>query len=179
MTRGPTKVLLDDDRLPHLDDLVELVAASHRHGVPVAVHCVTLVQLVFALAALEAAGTVPGDRIEHGSVVPAELVGSLAALGLIVVTNPGLVYDRGETYLEDVDERDLPSLYPCASLVAGGVAVAAGTDAPFGPADPWTTVRTARTTRRTLPRSRARRPRGCVLGPRPRPLRRRRGRSGP
>jgi len=147
VTRGPHKVLLDDDRLPALEDLVELVRASHAQGVPVAVHCVTLVQLVFTLAALEAAGTVPGDRIEHGSVVPGDLVGPLSATGLTVVTNPGLVHDRGETYLEEVDERDLPSLYPCASLVAGGVAVAAGTDAPFGPIDPWTAVWTARTRR--------------------------------
>jgi predicted amidohydrolase YtcJ len=145
--RGPRKVLLDDDRLPAFEDLVELVRTSHGHGVPVAVHCVTLVQLALTLAVLEAAGTVPGDRVEHGSVIPCDLVNPLAALGLTVVTNPGLVFDRGETYLDEVEERDLPSLYPCASLLAGGVSVAAGTDAPFGPTDPWTAVWTARTRR--------------------------------
>lgn len=145
--RGPHKVLLDDDRLPSLDDLVELVRAAHGKDVPVAVHCVTLVQLALTLAAMDVAGTMPGDRIEHGSVIPGGFVRPLAALGLTVVTNPGLVHDRGETYLEEVDERDLPCLYPCASLLAGGVAVAAGTDAPFGPTNPWTTVWTAHTRR--------------------------------
>jgi predicted amidohydrolase YtcJ len=147
VSRGPQKVMLDDDRLPALEDVVELVRAWHRSGAPVAVHCVTVVQLAFTLAVFAAAGSAPGDRIEHGSVVPAEFVGPLAAMGLTVVTNPGLVYERGETYLQEVDERDLPFLYPCASLVAAGVTVAAGTDAPFGPEDPWTSVRTARTRR--------------------------------
>ncbi len=50
-------------------------------------------------------------------------------------------------------ERDW--LYPCASLDAAGVPVAAGTDAPFGPADPWLAIATA-ASRRT--------PAGAVLG---------------
>jgi predicted amidohydrolase YtcJ len=83
-------------------------------------------------------------------VVAHEFVPVLARSRLTVVTNPGFVYTRGDSYLEEVDERDVPSLYRCASLLDAGVTVAAGTDAPFGGADPWTAVRAAvsRSTRR-------------------------------
>ncbi len=147
VTRGPHKVLLDDDRLPAIGDLVELVRSAHGAGVPVAVHCVTPAQLALTVATFSEAGGGPRDRVEHGSVVHPELAGRLVALGLTVVTNPGLVLARGDTYLDEVDDRDVPFLYPCASLVRAGVAVAAGTDAPFGPADPWSAVRAARTRR--------------------------------
>ncbi|HEY4378386.1 MAG TPA: amidohydrolase family protein, partial [Acidimicrobiales bacterium] len=48
---GPVKVLLDDADLPALDDLSARIEAAHRVGRTVAVHCVTEVQLVLALAA--------------------------------------------------------------------------------------------------------------------------------
>ncbi len=144
LTRGPHKVLLDDDRLPDLDEMVSTVRSSHGSGSPVAMHCVTPVQLALAVAAFEAAGVMPGDRIEHGAVVPAGYIDAVAAAGLTVVTNPGLVHARGDDYLAHVDERDLPHLYPCASLISAGVAVAAGTDAPFGPVNPWAAIGAAR-----------------------------------
>ena len=154
-SRGPHKVLLDDDRLPALDELVDVVRSAHAGGVPVAVHCVTAPQLTLALAGLADAGALAGDRLEHASVVHPDLVGPMAALGLAVVTNPGLVHARGDSYLEEVDERDVAHLYPCASLLRSGIAVAAGSDAPFGPVDPWTVVHAART--RTTAG-------GCLLG---------------
>ncbi len=143
LTLGPIKLLLDDVGLPSLDELAELVRATHRAGRRVAVHCVTRVQLVLALAALEDAGTLRGDRVEHGSLIPAELIGALGRLGVTVVTNPGFVFDRGDEYLTDVEPSDRPDLYRCYSLITAGVGVAAGTDAPFGPDDPWAVARTA------------------------------------
>jgi predicted amidohydrolase YtcJ len=140
VTRGPYKLLLDDDTLPALDDLADEITRSHDVGVPVAVHCVTRAQLVLTMSALEQSGVIHGDRLEHGSVVPEELISTLAAMGVTVVTNPGLVEARGDHYLDDVDPRDVPDLYRLASLRAGGVAVAGGTDAPFGPLNPWSSV---------------------------------------
>jgi predicted amidohydrolase YtcJ len=140
VTRGPYKFLLDDDRLPVLEKFAEEIREAHAAMSPVAVHCVTSVQLVFTVSALRIAGAVPGDRIEHGSVVPPTLVGELADLGVTVVTNPGLLHARGDTYLESVEDRDVDSLYPCASLLAAGIPMAGGTDAPFGPADPWLSI---------------------------------------
>ncbi|MEZ5143501.1 MAG: amidohydrolase family protein [Acidimicrobiales bacterium] len=128
-TTGPVKVLLDDAQLPSLDELSDLVRDAHGGARPVAVHCVTQVQLVLTLAALACVGTVAGDRIEHGSVIPTELIGELRRLGVTVVSQPHFVAERGDDYLREVDPDDVGSLYRLRSLSAAGVALAAGTDA--------------------------------------------------
>jgi predicted amidohydrolase YtcJ len=138
---GPVKIMLDDDTLPSLDSLADWVREAHGAGRTVAVHCVTRVQLVLTLAALDLAGRRPGDRIEHGAVIPAELVPALR--GLTVVSQPHFVAERGEQYARDVAAEDLPDLWRLRSLIDGGVAVAAGSDAPFGGADPWAVMRAA------------------------------------
>jgi predicted amidohydrolase YtcJ len=143
VTGGPAKILLDDTTLPTLDDLVAVIARVHGQGRAVAVHCVTRVQLVLTLAALDDAGALMGDRIEHGALVPLESLPTLARLGLMVVTQPNFVAERGEEYLGEVPATDLPDLWRGRSLVAAGVKVAAGTDAPFGSLDPWVAVRAA------------------------------------
>jgi len=114
---------------------------GHAARRPVAVHCVTRVQLVLTLAALDVAGRMPGDRIEHGAVIPAELVPALR--GLTVVSQPHFVAERGDQYASDVEAEDLPDLWRLRSLIDAGVAMAAGSDAPFGGADPWPVMRAA------------------------------------
>jgi predicted amidohydrolase YtcJ len=140
---GPHKILLDDATLPSLDDLTATVRDAHGAGRPVAVHCVTRVQLVLTLAALAEAGPHPRDRVEHAAVVPPELRADMRRLGVTVVTQPNFVAERGDQYLADVDPGDVALLYPCHTLRAAGVAVAAGTDAPFGRPDPWAAMRAA------------------------------------
>jgi predicted amidohydrolase YtcJ len=148
LVRGPVKILLSDHDLPPLDDLVGWMTVAHGHVRPVAVHCVTRVALVLALAAWDEAGPSGGDRIEHGAVVDRELARHIAALGLTVVTQPGFVAERGDRYLDEVAAADRPHLWPCRSLLDAGVPVAFSTDAPFGGADPWPAVAAA-VTRRT------------------------------
>jgi predicted amidohydrolase YtcJ len=138
---GPVKILLDDDTLPSLDDLADQVRQAHAAGRTAAVHCVTRVQLLLTLAALDVAGRRPGDRIEHGALIPAETVPELR--GLTVVSQPHFVAERGAQYAADVDPGDRPDLWRLRSLIDGGVAVAAGSDAPFGGADPWHVMRAA------------------------------------
>jgi predicted amidohydrolase YtcJ len=138
---GPVKILLDDATLPPLDELTDRIRRSHTDGRPAAVHCVTRVQLVLTLAALDLAGRLPGDRIEHGAVIGSESLPDLR--GLTVVTQPHFVAERGEQYAADVPPDDLPDLWRLRSLIDGGVAVAAGSDAPFGDADPWRAIRAA------------------------------------
>jgi len=123
------------------------VAAAHRGKVPVAVHCVSAEQLVVTMAALERSGVRAGDRIEHAGVVPPGYARMIAALGVTVVTQPGFIAARGDEYLHDVPPPERQWLYPCRSLLAEGVGVAAGSDSPFGPLDPWLAMATA-TTRR-------------------------------
>jgi predicted amidohydrolase YtcJ len=117
---------------------------------------VTRLQLVLALAAIEAAGAAAGDRIEHGSVIPGDLIPQLVRLGLTVVTQPGFVAERGDEYLTDVDAEDLPHLYRVRSLLDAGVSVALSTDAPYTNPNPWRAIGAA-VYRRT--------PDGAVLGP--------------
>jgi len=141
VTLGPVKFLLDDTALPPLDDFTRDVAAAHAAGRPVAVHCVTRVQFALTLAALDAAGRAGGDRIEHGAVLPADSLRDLH--GLTVVTQPHFVAERGAQYATDVPPEDLPDLWRLRSLLDAAVAVAAGSDAPFGGADPWHVMRAA------------------------------------
>lgn len=145
---GPVKIIVSDHDLPHPDQLAAWFQVAHRADRPVAVHCVTRVALVLALVAWEQVGAVPGDRIEHASVVPLELLGPLASLGVQVVTQPAFVHAHGDRYLRTVDRDDVPHLYRCASLIEAGIGVGGSTDAPFGPEDPWVAIRTA-TDRRT------------------------------
>jgi predicted amidohydrolase YtcJ len=147
VTRGPVKVMLDDTNLPTLDELTLRIRAAHDAGRSIAIHCVTRVQGVLSLAALRSAGQRPGDRIEHGAVLDADLLPDLLTLGLTVVTQPGFVLTRGDQYLVEVDPADQPDLWRLSSLVAAGVGVAASTDAPFGSPRPWSAIRAAATRR--------------------------------
>jgi predicted amidohydrolase YtcJ len=146
---GPVKLLLDDADLPAFDIALDKVRAARRQARSLAVHCVTDGELAFALALWSTEGALPADRIEHGGVVHPEAAAEIAGLGLTVVTQPNFIRERGDRYLATVDPRDLPALYPCASLLRAGVQVAAGSDAPYGSADPWAAIEAAvaRTTR--------------------------------
>ncbi|WP_194829999.1 amidohydrolase family protein [Nocardia sp. XZ_19_231] len=150
-TVGPTKILLDDETLPDLDTFAEQIRTAHAAHRPVAVHCVTRVQLILTVAALDVAGTYPGDRIEHGAIIPAGVMPWLRHNQVPVVTQPHFPCERGEQYEADVASEDKPDLWRLGSLVRAGVGVAAGTDAPFGSADPWRMMAAAvtRTTEHT------------------------------
>jgi predicted amidohydrolase YtcJ len=143
LRRGPAKIVIPDHELPALDDLRQMFQTARRAGLPVAVHCVTRAALFLALAVWREVGSVPGDRLEHASVTPLEVVDELAGLALTVVTQPAFVAERGDAYLEEVEPDDRGDLYRCASLLDGGVAVGGSTDAPFGPDDPWLAMRAA------------------------------------
>jgi predicted amidohydrolase YtcJ len=158
VTLGPEKIVLDDATLPSAAQLASRVRDAHRHRLAAAIHCVTAEQLVVAVAAFGEAGPAPSgltDRIEHAAVVPPGYAANLARLGLAVVTQPGFIHDRGADYLRYVPPAERDWLYACASLLRAGVAVAAGSDAPFGSASPWLAVAAA-TSRRSAA--------GAVLG---------------
>ena len=139
---APGKKILHDDRLD-LDGLIEWIADQHRGGRPVAVHCVTAAQLVVTIAALQAAGRHPLDRVEHAAVVPDDNLADLAELGVTVVTQPNFVAERGDQYLDDVPVAEHSQLWRVASLLSARIPVALSTDMPFGHGDPWTAMRAA------------------------------------
>ncbi len=80
--------------------------------------------------------------------IPPEAAAGLVRLGLTVVTQPNFIHERGDAYLAEVDPDDRPWLYRVAGLLAMGIPLAAGTDAPFGDPDPWRAM-TAAVERRT------------------------------
>ena len=57
---GPAKPHLHEAALPPLEEARTFVSAAHDQNRAVAIHCVSEVELVFALALLEAAGAFPG-----------------------------------------------------------------------------------------------------------------------
>ncbi|WP_432839948.1 amidohydrolase family protein [Dactylosporangium sp. CA-092794] len=140
---GADKIMLEEHAGWSLDETAARIAAAHRAGRPVALHCASGAAVVFALAAFDEAGPRAGDRVEHASVLDAGLLPRLAASGLTVVTQPGFLHDRGDDYLSRVDPADVPGLYRIGSLLAAGVPVGGSSDAPFGPDDPWLAMRTA------------------------------------
>lgn len=151
---APAKRILHDDDL-NLDALTDWIAARHRQGGIVALHCVTAMQLVVTIAALRQAGARAGDRIEHGAVIPDDCLSDLRDLGVVVVTQPNFVAERGDQYFTDVSADEHCQLWRVASLCSAQIPVALSTDMPFGDADPWAAMRAA-VHRRT--------PAGRVLG---------------
>ena len=140
---GWRKFHLHDHDLPEFPGFCEEIRQSHAMRIPIAVHCVTEVSLVFTLAALREVGTLPGDRIEHASVVPEAIVEQLVEAGVGVVTQPHFVAERGDTYIAEMPADTHATLYRCASLQASGVPLAAGSDTPFGDANPWRAMQAA------------------------------------
>ncbi len=151
ISRGAFKVLLDDDALPDIDVLAARIDAAHAQGRGVAFHCVTRVELLFALAALAQARTRAGsampDRIEHAGIVPDDALPLLAASAAQVVTQPNFITERGDRYRVDVEPGEQPLLYRLASLQAAGIPVGGGSDAPYGLPDPWAAMQAAVTRR--------------------------------
>jgi hypothetical protein len=60
-----------------------------------------------------------------------------------VITQPGFLHDNGDRYLETVAEEKRDYLYPIGSLMKNGVCVAAGSDSPVGPPNPFTGIHAA------------------------------------
>lgn len=142
-TVGPYKIVLADSGLPDLDTLAGTIRAAHAVGRPVAVHSVSREALLILLVVLDEVGTIPGDRVEHGALVPRETLTRIRRLGLRIVTQPGFLADRGDDYLRHVEPADLPDLYRCRSLLDAGIPLALSSDAPYGPLDPWRVIAAA------------------------------------
>lgn len=140
---GPHKIILSDHLLPAFSEVADEVRAAHGAGRPVAVHSVTRASLALLLAVLREVDSLEGDRAEHASVAPPELVAGLREQGVRVVVQPHFIAERGDRYLSEVESEDLPWLYRCQGFLDAGLRVAGGTDAPFGRPNPWLAIRAA------------------------------------
>lgn len=148
LATGSLKIMLDDAALPDFDALVARIDQAHERDRPVAFHCVTRTELVFALSALRDAGTAPGDRIEHASVTDAATMALFRDTSrnpddVTVVTQPNFIAERGDAYVADVPASEHDNLYRCRGFIDAGIPLGGGTDAPFGHPDPWAAMSAA------------------------------------
>ena len=134
---GPHKIILSDHALPAFSEVADEVRAAHEAGRPVAVHSVTRASLALLVAVLDDVGSLEGDRVEHASVAPPELVAELQRHKVRVVVQPNFITERGDRYLSEVESEDLKWLYRCQGFLEAGLRMAGGTDAPFGKPNPW------------------------------------------
>ena len=148
LNEGQLKIILDDYRLPEFRELCDQIAGSHRVHRGVAIHCVSKVEVVFAVAALTEVGSIDDDRLEHATELTPDVMNSVEKLRLKLVPNPNFLYDRGDQYIVDNERIVLESLYPIRSILSRGICCTIGTDAPFGDANPWRAMKAA-TDRRT------------------------------
>ena len=142
---GPAKIVIDELDDPDPITIAREISMWHERGRAVAIHAVSRLENVATVTALQIAGSIDGDRIEHGSVLPDDLDPILAALEITVIVQPSLVRERGDHYLAEVDPGDVAHLHRAASLLDHGVRVAAGSDAPVTSIDPWAAIATAST----------------------------------
>lgn len=134
---GHLKLHYHDHNLPALDRLAGEISAAHQRGRNVAAHCVTGAELMLTLAAIEQAGPLEGDRIEHAAIADGAAIEWMKALGLIVVTQPNFIEERAEAYRQDVPRSEHENLWRLKAFQTAGLRMAAGSDAPFGDPNPW------------------------------------------
>jgi len=140
MQLGAVKIMLEVQ--PDQEKLNNLVLEVHKDGWQIAFHAVAESTVNAAATALEyAAKHSPTagrrHRIEHCAECPPALMQRLKKLGAVIITHPSALYYQGERYLAAVEKSQLPWLYRIKSPLAAGIKVAAASDAPVAPPDPF------------------------------------------
>ena len=125
-----------------------MVDEAHAAGRQVAVHAVGERAVAAATDAIEAAlrARPRGDhrhRIEHCSLLPEGLAKRLARAGVVVVSQPSFLFERGDRYLRLVPEEQRARLYAFRALSEAGVTLASGSDAPVTAPEPLRSVAAA------------------------------------
>ena len=151
LRRGPVKIMLHElgGRLsPDEGDLSRIVAEVHLAGGQLAIHAVGEEAVSTAVRVIGEAvrrGPRPGHRhrIEHCSQLPEGLAAQLAQLGIVVVSQPSLVYERGDRYLSLVPQEQHDALYAFRTLSDAGVHLAASSDAPVTDPRPLASIAAA------------------------------------
>ena len=164
-TAALTAPYADSDETGHLyfddADLIEFFLEATRAGVQVGVHAIgdaAIRQTVRCWLAVQAAlpEYLADDiqrlrhRIEHGEVLPPDLVDPIADLGLVMSVQPA--FERiwggpGGVYEARLGERAGWS-NPYRALADHGVALAFGSDANVTPMDPWGVIHAGQHRRR-------------------------------
>lgn len=126
---------------PSQKDLNQMVLKIHQSGLQAVLHAVEKSTIEASCSAVEfALQRFPRSdhrhRIEHCSVCPPSLAKRLAALEIMVVTQPSFIYYNGDRYLRTIPKEQLRYLYPLGTLLKNGVQVASSSDSPIVPINP-------------------------------------------
>ncbi|MDA3787981.1 MAG: amidohydrolase [Desulfobacula sp.] len=145
------KIILDQTTgllYPSQKQLDDLVLDIHQAGLQASIHAIEEAAVESACNAIEQAlKKIPSPdhrhRIEHCAVCPPALAKCLAALRIMVVTQPSFILYNGDRYLKTVPKEDIAHLYPIATLQKSGVLVAASSDSPIVDPNPITGIYSA------------------------------------
>jgi predicted amidohydrolase YtcJ len=117
------------------DELFARMRAAHAAGLQLCIHaigdaavarCVELYERLLA----EAPKPDHRHRIEHASLVPPELVGRIARLGIAVSTQPLFIHSEKTWLHRRLGAERARHAYPLKSLLDAGVLVGGASDAP-------------------------------------------------
>jgi len=129
------------------DELTEMVRDFDARGFQVCIHAqgdraIETVLDAYAATLAGGAGNPRRHRIEHGGAMYPPLADRAAALGMVVVSQPGFLSALGDGFAAAFgDRRD--QLYSFASWQRAGITVAGSSDAPVITPDPLIGIRDA------------------------------------
>jgi predicted amidohydrolase YtcJ len=135
---GGVKIVVErvaGDLNPGQEELNEQISAIHEAGFQAVIHAIEEPEIEAACNAIAYALTrhpKPDHRhrIEHCSVCSPPLIRKMAAIGIVVVTQPSFIYYHGNRYLEQVPIEQQPYLYAMRSFLHHGLMVGSGSDFP-------------------------------------------------
>jgi predicted amidohydrolase YtcJ len=131
--------------------LTEMIRDFDARGLQVCIHAQgdRAIEIVLdAYAAVLPSGLAPGagnprrHRIEHGGAMYPPLADRAAALGIVVVSQPGFLSALGDGFAAAFPDS-VDQLYSFASWQRAGITVAGSSDAPVITADPLVGLRDA------------------------------------
>jgi predicted amidohydrolase YtcJ len=129
------------------DELIEMVRGCDARGFQVCIHAqgdraIETVLDAYAAVLAGRTGNPRRHRIEHGGALYPPLAARAAALGIVVVSQPGFLSTLGDGFAEAFGDRS-DELYCFASWRRAGITVAGSSDAPVITADPLVGMRDA------------------------------------
>jgi predicted amidohydrolase YtcJ len=118
------------------DELFELMAAAHNAGWQVCIHaigdaanrlCLDLYRQLFKRFPRSGCR----HRIEHASIMDADVMRELAGLGVLVSTQPMFIYSEKGWLPRRLGAERCRSVYPLRSFLEAGIKVGGASDAPI------------------------------------------------
>ncbi len=142
---GAVKIALDEslgNPRPPKELLCDAALRVHKLGFQLAFHVPDIYLLDASMEALRyirascPAPPAVRPRFEHCPFCPADLIPEVARSGATLVLQPNFLYEMGERYLNELDEKRWNWIYPVHTFLTNGIKLAMGSDSPMAPCDP-------------------------------------------